>query len=60
MANENSNGYADNDTSPLFAGTSAQRAVAYSRTNDYFMFGGDDNKVKIYEGPTHTLAFTFT
>ena len=60
VANDNSRGYYSNHTSALFMGSGAQRAAAYSRTTDYFMFGGEDEKVRIYEGPTNTLAFTLT
>ena len=60
MGSDNSKAYyLTDDSSPLRSMGGIVWEAKYARTNEYFMFGGEDYKVYIYNS-TKNLIYTFT
>lgn len=60
MAGANGKAYTNNSTSALLSEGNTMRAAAYSADGDYFMVGGEAQKVRVFESSSLTEVFNFT
>ena len=59
MGSDNSKGYTSGDSSPLFSTSGIIWVAKYARTNEYFMYAGEDYKAHIFdssETEIHTIT----
>jgi hypothetical protein len=54
MAGANGKAYTNNSTSALLSEGNTMRAAAYSADGDYFMVGGEAQKVRVFESSSLT------
>lgn len=59
MGSDNSNGYISTDSSPLLSTSGIIWEAKYARSNEYFMYAGEDYKVHIFDS-TNTEVYTLT
>ena len=58
MGSDNSNGYKSDSSSPLTSTSGIIWEAKYSKSNDYYMFAGEDYRVHIFD-ETNTEQHTF-